>query len=219
VFEDQGTGICISLEDLEVGSQPTLPDSFRLGADLVAASGDKLLGGPQCGLLAGRVDLIERIRKNPLLRTFRVDKLTYAALEATLMDYLSDKTDSIPIVRMLRTSPTEVLKRCEWIVGQVNSLNLAADVVPALSLIGGGTAPAARLPSSAVALSHKVFHPRALLHLLRQLDPPVIGRVSDDKVLLDLRTVEPEFDEMLAALLQQVAQSDAVSPPGLQSQQ
>jgi L-seryl-tRNA(Ser) seleniumtransferase len=153
------------------------------------------------------------------LRTFRVDKLTYAALEATLMDYLSDKTDSIPIVRMLRTSPTEVLKRCEWIVGQVNSLNLAADVVPALSLIGGGTAPAARLPSSAVALSHKVFHPRALLHLLRQLDPPVIGRVSDDKVLLDLRTVEPEFDEMLAALLQQVAQSDAVSPPGLQSQQ
>jgi L-seryl-tRNA(Ser) seleniumtransferase len=212
VFEDQGTGLCISLKGFGVGSQPTLPGSFGLGADLVAASGDKLLGGPQCGLLAGRVDLIERIRKNPLLRTFRVDKLTYAALEATLMDYVSDRTDSIPIVRMLWASPAEILKRCEWIAGQVNSTNLAADVVPALSLIGGGTAPAARLPSSAVALRHKVLQPHALLHALRrQLDPAVIGRVSDDSVLLDLRTVEPELDETLAALLQQAAQSNAAS--------
>ena len=209
VFEDQGTGLCISLEDLEAGSQPTLPGSFRLGADLVAASGDKLLGGPQCGLLAGRVDLIERIRKNPLLRTFRVDKLTYAALEATLMDYLANRTDSIPIVRMLRTSAVDVLKRCEWIAAQVNSTNLAVDVVPAVSLIGGGTAPAARLPSSAVALRHKGLQPQALLHALRQLDPAVIGRISEDKVLLDLRTVEPDFDETLAALLKQVAQSNA----------
>ena len=88
VFNDQGTGLVSSLEDLGVGAEPTLPESFRLGVDLVAASGDKLLGGPQCGLLVGRVDLIDRIRKNPLLRTFRVDKLTYAALEATLMDHL-----------------------------------------------------------------------------------------------------------------------------------
>jgi L-seryl-tRNA(Ser) seleniumtransferase len=218
VFEDQGTGLCISLGDFGVGSQPTLPGSFRLGADLVAASGDKLLGGPQCGILAGRVDLIERIRKNPLLRTFRVDKLTYAALESTLMDYLADKADSIPIVRMLRTSPAEILKRCEWIAGQVNSANLAAEVVPALSLIGGGTAPAARVPSSAVALRHKALQPQALLHILRQLDPAVIGRVSEDRVLLDLRTVEPEFDETLATLLQQAAQSDAASFPDSQSQ-
>jgi L-seryl-tRNA(Ser) seleniumtransferase len=213
VFEDQGTGLCISLEDLGVGSQPTLPGSFSLGADLVAASGDKLLGGPQCGLLAGRVDLIERIRKNPLLRTFRVDKLTYAALEATLMDYESGRTDSIPIVRMLRALPEEVLKRCEWIASQVKSTNLTADIVPAFSLIGGGTAPAARLQGSAVALRHKVIQPHALLHLMRQLDPAVIGRVSEDRVLLDLRTVEPEVDKTLAALLQHVAQSDAAFLP------
>ena len=218
VFEDQGTGLCISLEALEAGSQPTLPGSFRLGADLVAASGDKLLGGPQCGLLAGRVDLIERIRKNPLLRTFRVDKLTYAALEATLMDYLADRTDSIPIVRMLRTSSEEVMKRCEWIAAQVNSTNLAADVVPVLSLIGGGAAPSARLPSSAVALRHRGFQPPALLHFLRQLDPAVIGRVSEDRVLLDLRTVESEFDETLAALLKQTAQSNAAFLPASQGQ-
>ena len=93
VFNDQGTGLVSSLEDLGVRAEPTLLDSFRLGIDLIAASGDKLLGGPQCGLLVGRVDLIDRIRKNPLLRAFRVDKLTYAALEATLMDYLSEKAD------------------------------------------------------------------------------------------------------------------------------
>jgi L-seryl-tRNA(Ser) seleniumtransferase len=216
VFEDQGTGLCISFEDLGVGAEPTLPGDFRIGADLVAASGDKLLGGPQCGLLAGRSDLIERIRKNPLLRTFRVDKLTYAALEATLMDYVSGRTESIPVIRMLRASPDEILKRCEWIAGQVKGIDLVTDVVPVFSLIGGGTAPEARLKSSAVALRHKALQPQALLHLLRQLEPAVVGRVSEDKVLLDLRTVEPELDVMLAALLQQAAQSGAVSNPDLQ---
>jgi L-seryl-tRNA(Ser) seleniumtransferase len=207
VFEDQGTGLSISLDDLGVGAQPTLPESFRLGADLVAASGDKLLGGPQCGLLVGRTDLIDRIRKNPLLRTFRVDKLTYAALEATLMDYLADRAEAIPVVRMLRASPTEIRRRCEWIAGQVNGVGLVADVVFAHSLIGGGTAPNARLASSAVVLRHSVLQPHALLHILRQFDPAVIGRVSDDSVLLDLRTVEPECDATLASLLQRAAKS------------
>jgi L-seryl-tRNA(Ser) seleniumtransferase len=207
VFEDQGTGLSISLDDLDVGTQPTLPESFRLGADLVAASGDKLLGGPQCGLLVGRTDLIDRIRKNPLFRTFRVDKLIYAALEATLIDYLADRAETIPVVRMLRASPAEIRRRCEWIAGQVNSVGLVADVVSAHSLIGGGTAPNARLASSAVSLRHTSIQPHALLQILRRLDPAVIGRVSDDRVLLDLRTVEPECDVMLASLLQRAAQS------------
>jgi L-seryl-tRNA(Ser) seleniumtransferase len=210
VFNDQGTGLIPSLEDLGVKAEPTLLDSFRLGADLIAASGDKLLGGPQCGLLVGRVDLIDRIRKNPLLRTFRVDKLTYAALEATLMDYLSEKADSIPVVNMLRASLLEILRRCEWVAGQVRSGDLFAEVVPVLSLIGGGTAPAARLQSSAVSLRHSTLQAQALLHTLRQLDPPVIGRVSDDTVLLDLRTVEPEFDTTLVSLLQRIARPTIV---------
>ena len=213
VFEDQGTGLSISLDDLGVGAQPTLPKSFRLGADLIAASGDKLLGGPQCGLLVGRADLIERIRKNPLLRTFRVDKLIYAALEATLMDYQADRTESIPVVRMLRASQAEIRRRCEWIAGQVNSAGLAADVVSVHSLIGGGAAPAARLPSSAVVLRHLLLQPHAFLQILRHLEPAVIGRVIDDSVLLDLRTVEPEFDVSLASLLQRTAQSNPVAPP------
>jgi L-seryl-tRNA(Ser) seleniumtransferase len=200
VFNDQGTGLVSSLEDLGVSEEPTLLDSFRLGVDLVAASGDKLLGGPQCGLLAGRVDLIDRIRSNPLLRAFRVDKLTYAALQATLMDHLSEKP--IPIVSMLHASVSEILRRCEWVAAQVCSPDLFAEAVPVRSLIGGGTAPAARLQSAAVSLRHETLHPQALLQALRRLDPPVIGRVSEDAVLLDLRTVEPEFDAKLASLLQ-----------------
>jgi L-seryl-tRNA(Ser) seleniumtransferase len=202
IFDDQGTGLVLSLEDLGVRAQPTLFNSFRVGADLISASGDKLLGGPQCGLLIGRVDLIDRIRENPLLRTFRVDKLTYAALEATITDYLVEKADSIPVVNMLHTSSMEILRRCEWVAGQVHSDTLFAEAIPVLSLIGGGTAPAARLPSSAVSLRHATLQPQVLLKAMRQLDPPVIGRVSDDTVLLDLRTVEPEDDAILVALLQ-----------------
>ena len=119
VFNDQGTGLVSSLDDLGVRAEPTLLDSFRVGVDLIAASGDKLLGGPQCGLLVGRVELIDRIRKNPLLRAFRVDKLTYAALEATLMDHLLEKP--IPIVSMLHAPALEILRRCEWVAGQVCS--------------------------------------------------------------------------------------------------
>jgi L-seryl-tRNA(Ser) seleniumtransferase len=202
VFDDQGTGLVFSLEDLGVRAQPTLCNSFRVGADLISASGDKLLGGPQCGLLIGRVDLIDRIRENPLLRTFRVDKLTYAALEATITDYLVEKADSIPVVNMLHASSMEILRRCEWVAGQVHSDTLYVEAVPVLSLIGGGTAPAARLQSSALSLRHETLQPQVLLKALRQLDPPVIGRVSDDTVLLDLRTVEPEFDAILVSLLQ-----------------
>jgi L-seryl-tRNA(Ser) seleniumtransferase len=211
VFNDQGTGLVSSLEDLGAGEEPTLLDSFRLGVDLVAASGDKLLGGPQCGLLVGRVDLIDRIRKNPLLRAFRVDKLTYAALEATLMDHLSEKP--IPIVSMLHASALEILRRCEWVAGEVCSRDLFAEAVPVLSLIGGGTAPAARLQSSAVSLRHATLQPQALLRALRRLDPPVIGRVYEDSVLLDLRTVEPEFDVKLVSLLQTALTSVAKSCP------
>jgi L-seryl-tRNA(Ser) seleniumtransferase len=203
VFNDQGTGLISSLEGLGVGAEPTLPESLRLGVDLVAASGDKLLGGPQCGLLVGRVDLINRIRKNPLLRTFRVDKLTYAALEATLMDHLSERP--LPIVNMLHAPSLEILRRCEWVAGQVCSGELFAEAVPVLSLIGGGTAPAARLQSSAVSLRHARLQPQALLRALRGLDPAVIGRVCEDAVLLDLRTVEPEFDVKLVELLRQTA--------------
>jgi L-seryl-tRNA(Ser) seleniumtransferase len=207
VFNDQGTGLITSLQPLGIGSEPTLLDSFHLGCDLIAASGDKLLGGPQCGLLIGSTGLVQKIRKNPLYRAFRVDKLTYAALQATLTDYASQKDSTIPVHRMLNASAAEIFDRCECISRQVNSNELAAQAVPVLSLIGGGTAPTARLQSAAVSLHHQTLQPQALLLALRRLEPPVVGRVHEDQVLLDLRTVEPEFDATLASLLQQIAVS------------
>ena len=208
VFDDQGTGLVLPLDSLGIRSEPTFIDSFRLGSDLIAASGDKLLGGPQCGLLVGRNDLIERIRANPLFRTFRVDKLTYAALEATLMDYLHERLDSIPIVNMLRLSQDEVLRRCRQIAEALPSAALTVEVVPVESLIGGGTAPASRLPSAALALRHESLSLPALLLALRRLQPPVIARVSEDRLLLDLRTVESNLDATLMSLLQGIAQSE-----------
>ena len=218
LFDDQGTGLLFSLDDLGVRSEPTLLDSFCFGSDLIAASGDKLLGGPQCGLLVGREDLIERVRKNPLLRTFRVDKLTYAALEATLMDHLIDRADLIPIVKMLHATPGEISHRCERIASHLMADSLSVEIVLVQSLIGGGTAPAARLKSSALALRQRSVSPQMLLLALRRLDPPIIGRISDDSVLLDLRTVEPEFDATLISLLEQIAESrnspDPLAPDG-----
>jgi L-seryl-tRNA(Ser) seleniumtransferase len=205
VFEDQGTGLLRSLEPFGIASEPTLPDSFQAGSDLIAASGDKLLGGPQCGLLIGRADLVQSIRKNPLYRTYRVDKLTYAALEATLMDYASQNDSTIPVQRMLKAAANEIFERCASVSRQVNCAELAAEAVPVESLIGGGTAPTARLQSAAVSLRHAMLQPQALLLALRRLEPPVVGRIHEDRVLLDLRTVEPEFDQTLIVLLQQIA--------------
>ena len=119
------------------------------------------------------------------------------------MDHLSGKP--IPTANMLNAPASEILRRCEWVASQVCSSDLFAEAVPVLSLIGGGTAPAARLQSSAVSLRHATLQPQALLQALRRLDPPVIGRISEDTVLLDLRTVEAEFDVTLVSLLRQAA--------------
>lgn len=201
LFEDQGTGLLSSLDRFEINGEPTLLQSFESGVDLIAASGDKLLGGPQCGILVGRCDLIQRIRKNPLLRAFRVDKLTYAALEATLLVHLSEAPGSIPVERMLGIPPEEIMRRCRQISGQIASSHLVLDVVPVASLVGGGTAPRASLQSCAIFVRHSSLSAAELLAALRKLDPPIVGRIADDTVLLDLRTVHPRFDADLVRLL------------------
>jgi L-seryl-tRNA(Ser) seleniumtransferase len=201
LFEDQGTGLLSSLERFGISGEPSLSQSFSSGVDLIAASGDKLLGGPQCGILVGRKGLIERIRKNPLLRTFRVDKLTYAALEATLLEHLSEDTTAIPIERMMSVLPEELMRRCRQIAGRIVCPNLVLDVVPIASLVGGGTAPKASLASCAISVRHVSLSAAELLRALRKLEPPIIGRIADDTVLLDLRTVHPDFDADLASLL------------------
>lgn len=215
VFEDQGTGLVFSLEEHDIPHEESLTESYRQGCDLIACSGDKLLGGPQCGLLIGRQHLIEQIKRNPLLRTYRVDKMTYAALEATLFDHLSGTTDSIPVCRMIDMSADEIHARCRFIVAHLSTKDLSVKTVPVKSLIGGGTTPAATLPSYALSLSHATLTSDALLTVLRQSDPPVIGRVSEGRLLLDLRTVDPDCDSALIGFLNggpTLMQSD-IKPP------
>jgi L-seryl-tRNA(Ser) seleniumtransferase len=147
----------------------------------------------------GRADLIARIRKNPLLRTFRVDKLTYAALEATLFEYVTHST--IPLMRMLNVPPDEIEKRCTGIVDSVWPASVSVTVIPVESVVGGGTAPSVRLKSFAVSVQHSNLGPDELLKKLRASDPPVIGRIAENKVVLDLRTVPPQSDETILRAL------------------
>ena len=204
LFEDQGTGLISRLSNDELANQPALQDSLHAGVDLVAASGDKLLGGPQCGLLVGRADLIARIRKNPLLRAFRVDKLTYAALEATLFEYLGGQVDSVPLMRMLSTPAEDIEKRCHAIVDSIKSAEMSAAVIPVESVIGGGTAPSARIRSYAVSIQKKESSADELLRKLRESEPPVIGRIAEDAIVLDLRTVDLQMDVSIARILEQL---------------
>lgn len=204
LFEDQGTGLVSSLQRFGINGEPGLLQSFECGVDLIAASGDKLLGGPQCGILVGRTKLIERIRSNPLLRAFRVDKLTYAALEATLLERLTDDATSIPTERILSAPAEEIMGRCREITREIASIasgDLVFDVVPVASLVGGGTAPRASLQSCAISLRHVSLTAAELLAALRKFEPPIIGRIADNAVLLDMRTVPPHFDSDLVSLL------------------
>lgn len=198
VFVDQGTGCMISPGSYGLGSQSTLVEAVQSGASLVAASGDKLLGGPQCGLVVGRRDLVEKLRKNPLYRALRVDKMTIAALQETLLAYLSGEPDTIPAIRMLATDASAVKARCESMVA---ALGGAATVMPTESVVGGGTTPGTRLASFAVALQPGDGGAEDLAARLRRLDPPVIGRIQQERVLLDLRTVPEEQDGLLIRLV------------------
>ncbi len=208
VFHDQGTGLMQPLESLGIDGEPTLHDSLRQGCGLVAASGDKLLGGPQCGILAGRRELIDPIRANPLFRALRVDKLTYAALEATLAAYLADRSESIPIQRMLALTASEIRHRCEEIVRWISAADLKAEVIPVESVVGGGSAPRARLGSFAISLRHANLCADDLLAALRRAELPVVGRINEDLVLLDLRTVDPASDTALAEALNRLPHSE-----------
>jgi L-seryl-tRNA(Ser) seleniumtransferase len=199
LMEDLGSGALIDLNTLGLSGEPNVFDSLRAGVDIVTYSGDKLLGGPQAGLLSGRPEIIARTRSNPLFRALRVDKLSYSVLEATLLAYLREQLDDIPALRLMRTPVSELRSRAERIADRLTSAH--AEVVETRSLVGGGAAPGSTLPSVAVAVSTTSMSCDELAARLRSHKPPVIARVENDRVLLDLRTVFPEQDEVLAEAL------------------
>jgi L-seryl-tRNA(Ser) seleniumtransferase len=204
VFEDLGSGALFDLASVGVEGESSVIDSLRAGVDLVAYSGDKLLGGPQAGMLSGRKEVIARVRSNPLFRALRVDKLTFAALEATLLAYVKRDLHAVPALRMMHLSASEVRERAEAVktaVDRVASVALHLEIVDGESVIGGGAAPSANLPTYMLAVSSQSLSADALAAKLRTHRPPIVARVEDNRVLLDLRTVFPHQDSIVIAAL------------------
>jgi L-seryl-tRNA(Ser) seleniumtransferase len=184
-------------------SEPTVDASVAAGVDACCFSGDKLLGGPQAGIIVGRTAVVDRIRTHPLMRALRVDKMTYAALEATLAEYVSGRAEaSVPVRRMLMLSADDIRARAEALAAAINqTAGWRAGLVAGSSAIGGGSAPAVELPTWLVAIAKDGLTPDSLEERLRRLTPPVIARIERDRLLLDLRTVLPDQDRELATLL------------------
>jgi L-seryl-tRNA(Ser) seleniumtransferase len=200
LVEDLGSGALLDLAVMGVAGEFGVAHSIHAGVDIVTYSGDKLLGGPQAGMLTGKAELIRRMRSNSLFRALRVDKLTYAALEATLLAYVKGDAEAIPSVRMIRMTREEIGKRANAAVGKMHGVpGLRAEVIEGESVIGGGAAPSAVLPTRLIALAVGGSSADELQARLRRADPPIVARVQDDRVVLDLRTVFPEQDEVVIA--------------------
>ena len=214
IMEDLGNGLLVNLAGAGIQGEYGLHESLAAGIDVVCVSGDKLLGGPQAGIIAGRKELIKRIRSNPLFRALRVDKLTYAALEATLLAYVKQDYSAVPPLRMIYTSPAEIRSRAESLLKRLESIRAArAEVMEGGSVIGGGTAPTTTLPTFLIAITSELHSPEELLRRLRSQAPPVIARIENDRVVLDLRTVFHEDEAALVPALQSAlapSQSDPI---------
>jgi L-seryl-tRNA(Ser) seleniumtransferase len=205
LVEDLGSGALFDLRSVGV-TETGVAESLRAGVDVVTYSGDKLLGGPQAGMLTGRADLIRHMRSNSLFRALRVDKLTYAALEATLLAYVKGDHDTIPTLRMMRLSKHAIAARAEAVAEQLRtSPQLEVEGIDGESVIGGGAAPSSTLPTRLLAVALKGLSAEELLARLRSTEFPVIARVQDGRVLLDLRTVFAEQDEVVVSALRAIA--------------
>jgi L-seryl-tRNA(Ser) seleniumtransferase len=192
-----------------VPHEPTVPDSVAAGVDLCCFSGDKLLGGPQAGIIVGRRSLVDRIRAHPLMRALRVDKMTYAALEATLTEYVAGRAaTTIPVQRMLTLTADDIRARARTLATALNGAGWRAEIIDGSSAIGGGSAPGVELPTALLAIERRGVTAAALGERLRRLQPPVIARIEQDRVLLDLRTVLPGDDEPLARALTEMERAN-----------
>lgn len=210
LYEDAGSGALFDLSKYGLADEPVIGDSIKSGADVVTFSGDKLLGGVQSGLIVGRREVIEKIRKHPLYRALRVDKLIYAALEATLESYRRGTSlQEIPVLRMLSMSETELKKRIKKFADKLRKKTgenqaLKFEIIEGNSVVGGGSAPMVQPVTTLIALKHDEMSATNLEQKLRLSQPPVIARILEDKVLIDLRTVSEDEEVELLKILSEV---------------
>ncbi len=195
LFDDLGSGALVDTTQFGLVHEPTAQESLADGCDVVAFSGDKLLGGPQAGILIGKADLIAKLKKHPLARAIRADKLCLAALSATLDEYRRGTAlVNIPVLAMLNRDLANITQQAEHWADILNQHGLSAHVISSTSTIGGGSLPGETLPTSVVAIQPD--KPDAFLAQLRGLPIPIIARIADDKVLFDPRTVLPDQEEL-----------------------
>jgi L-seryl-tRNA(Ser) seleniumtransferase len=205
LMEDLGSGCLVDLTSCGVRDELPASLSLQAGADVVTFSGDKLLGGPQAGILVGKREPLERIRKNPLFRALRVDKLTIAALESTVSLYLQGKLDSIPALRMMRLSKEEIAVRAERLAARVSAHpGFTAVLRDGESVIGGGSTPGQSLATALVAVRHSSLSAAKLEETLRRQKPAIVGRVEQDEFIVDLRTVGEGEEDKIAQAFEQV---------------
>ncbi len=205
LFDDLGSGTLLDTAPYGLAHEPTIQESVAAGAPLVSCSGDKLMGGPQAGLILGRSDLIARLKEFPLTRALRVDKTTLAGLQATLRHYLlGEAMDKVPVWRLIGQEEGILAERARAWVQELKELDVVAQVKPGRSAVGGGSLPGETLPTHLVALS--AASPDAVAARLRAGDPPVITRIEDGRLVLDPRTVLPEQEATLYQLVGEALQ-------------
>ena len=200
VVHDLGSGLMVPLDKFGLSGEPTASSAIGSGATLVLMSGDKLLGGPQAGIILGKTAVVSRLRKNPFARAMRVDKLTLSALEATLRIYLDSEQAlrDIPVLAMLTESPKQIESRAHGVATALRARGLSSEVVPSVASVGGGAFPTAQIPSFAIAITENADR---LEEHLRRGEPAVIGRLADGQLLLDLRSVMPREDAALTTAI------------------
>jgi len=207
VVEDLGSGnVSEALHDDTSIREPTVRASLRAGVSVCCFSGDKLLGGPQAGIVVGEHTHIDTLNRHPLMRALRADKLVYAALEATLIEHLSDNApETLPVTRMINTSTEQLTERAQRIIERVAPPSrVTVTITEGASAIGGGTTPGVTLRSVVLAVAIDGATPDTLEARLRASTPPVVGRIEQDRLLLDLRTVAPGEDEALVEVLRKL---------------
>jgi L-seryl-tRNA(Ser) seleniumtransferase len=207
LVEDLGSGCLVDVSTIGLADEPRPQESLAEGADLVTFSGDKLLGGPQAGIVAGREPLVARVRRNPLMRALRADKTVYAALEATLRAYAEGRAfEEVPALRMLAAPAEEVGRRAGQLVARLADVEgLRLSLEEGRSVPGAGSAPGVDIPTVLVAVEHEGMRASEVEARLRANDPPVVARVERDRVVLDLRTVAPEEEAVIQAALRSLA--------------
>ncbi len=215
VIEDLGSGVLIDLSKYGITYEPTVQESIRKGADVVCFSGDKLLGGPQAGIIIGRKKYIDMMKKNQLTRALRIDKFTAAALELVLQEYLSEEKAlrNLPVLRMITSPYEEVEKEARTLVRMLRRASLPAkiEVHKCESQIGGGSLPLERIPSMAAAIRPEKISVAELEERMRHLPVPIIPRTANDTIILDARTIEKQLFSVIVNQLKEFHVLEEVS--------